>query len=1134
MRLLTEAIGGKMASNVNDIKTFSQSGLNTDSDLLAIQGGDSRYRLNVILSEDGNYDILANVQGNVLRSYSLPTGTNIIKGFVEDKENKAGIYFVYNSNDDHCIIRYNSEDMTFTEILVDQPAILPPWADSWMGFADAGIIGNEDEQFLVWADGRELKMINIAYAIAGSYTDPITAEEISFYKKPYTGKLETEYTYDPSTEGNNLKNKTFQFSLRLKYYDNTFSTMSPWSNIPVPVLDTIPSGRLTNEPGNNCIEIDYQVLDSINVVQSFQLLFRVVDIGLGASGSWYIYDEFPHEDNLAHTIIFCNNSSIGIIPDSEAIRLYDYVPQEVNHIGLIDSNRVVTDVGLAGFDNIDLTDPSASTVTVTSEVITFNDGIYQNDSGTLEDGTTQFVDFTFYYPLKEDLFYYFGIFKSSGGTPAASDNTQIYSSYKLTNDYIYAELGDLITSFSQLTISRPSSNVLRLTLDPGGDDHTIKLYLFEATQTYNTLKTGARYKYGFRYGYNGRVGTTQTNEDLIFETNQYDNITGTDYSNYIQKANVNINHDPPADATHFQIVSFGSDIDYYEEYVVYYNDSDITDTSVEYTIYLEDGNTIIRRDDMINRFRAAYNDGIEYGFDFEVGDTIRFLGYFDQSPPGSIDFYDAKSYGELLQYKITSISDTEITLSSSAIQTIDQLTSAVATISGAVLIQIIRFKKNFDSTAEEFSVNMPISEHTGTLDLTPLFADCWKTKQVYINQNNFSDYGITHPFPIMFAWMEKPRISLYYDSYPLSQGRINIVNEFSMARSEAKIRWGGKFIDEAGVNFLTKFDYDDSREIDERNGLITKIQQIGDVLKVYQERKVTSFYLKTTSSTNADGSSTYVFDDAVMSVGRQSIEDYGCTHFSSYIKNVRNAYFFDIINGVVIRDSANGLQPISENLMHSYFKQKARDILEYSGTVNVFGGWDEDLELYMITFIDLSTLGASINETVGFHEPSNKWISFYSFLPEYYGKISGDQLLSFRAGALYEHNVNPVRNNFYGDQYHSEVWLHGTEQAIFNKVFNSIEINSLNQWACPDDDSIKIERPITMQSRLVAGRFRKQEGIYRADFLRDSLNGGLTPTRDNLLNGRHLRGKEITVKLKTSETIKTLLESVIINSTISK
>jgi hypothetical protein len=68
-----------------------------------------------------------------------------------------------------------------------------------------------------------------------------------------------------------------------------------------------------------------------------------------------------------------------------------------------------------------------------------------------------------------------------------------------------------------------------------------------------------------------------------------------------------------------------------------------------------------------------------------------------------------------------------------------------------------------------------------------------------------------------------------------------------------------------------------------------------------------------------------------------------------------------------------------------------------------------------------------------------------------------------------------------------------------------------------------------MQSRLKAGKFVLQEGEYRAEFLRDMLSGYSAVQKNNLFNGRALRGYEIYVNLRYESTDKAVLRVVKFN-----
>jgi hypothetical protein len=55
-------------------------------------------------------------------------------------------------------------------------------------------------------------------------------------------------------------------------------------------------------------------------------------------------------------------------------------------------------------------------------------------------------------------------------------------------------------------------------------------------------------------------------------------------------------------------------------------------------------------------------------------------------------------------------------------------------------------------------------------------------------------------------------------------------------------------------------------------------------------------------------------------------------------------------------------------------------------------------------------------------------------------------LYTFKNGDLYRHNTNPVRNNYYGNQYNSTITSVLNDQPLQNKVFKTIELESDSSW----------------------------------------------------------------------------------------
>ena len=141
-----------MAHSFSDIVVFNQGGLNWDDDIITLSPGDARIRRNVTISDDSNFNVFTNMLGNTKvtdavggGTFTLPAGTLKVIGFCEDKEVKAGIYFVYSSAGEHSIIKYYSETNDL-EYIIDGSLYGSYLNFPSTGYIGSDIIGNEDDK----------------------------------------------------------------------------------------------------------------------------------------------------------------------------------------------------------------------------------------------------------------------------------------------------------------------------------------------------------------------------------------------------------------------------------------------------------------------------------------------------------------------------------------------------------------------------------------------------------------------------------------------------------------------------------------------------------------------------------------------------------------------------------------------------------------------------------------------------------------------------------------------------------------------------------------------------------------------------------------------------------------------------
>jgi len=146
--------------------------------------------------------------------------------------------------------------------------------------------------------------------------------------------------------------------------------------------------------------------------------------------------------------------------------------------------------------------------------------------------------------------------------------------------------------------------------------------------------------------------------------------------------------------------------------------------------------------------------------------------------------------------------------------------------------------------------------------------------------------------------------------------------------------------------------------------------------------------------------------------------------------------------------------------------------------------------------------------------------------------------LSFMEGDVWIQNQPETlveRVNFFGEQKETIVGVVANEKANLIKVLDSIGIHTDSEW---EVESVTIPKtlnyPIGMSSRIPKGKFKKREGILRAEFLRNMTTTSSTPSVLDLMRGSELRGYAAYIVLKNTSTTQMKLFKIDINMTTSK
>jgi hypothetical protein len=306
-------------------------------------------------------DNISSIYGNALIAFSLPSGTNKVVGFVEDRKSNRAFYAVANdtaANVNDSIYQYKDGAIT----LVFRSALLGFSQDD---FVDMDITG---DHLILTNNLSEVKKINVTSAISGSVYTPLL-EEITLVKKspiypPTLVALSTGRTT------NNVKFNSIQIYARYIYSDNEYSTFGPTSLtfLQDQNYDTV-QVTLNETPPATVIKVQW-----------------AVRINGGSEVLLYRTEETPL---VSSTHNFYNDTALETISDSESVKLNDDVPRYSRSVKIM-KNRLFLFGNTEGYTCTGVDLPSVvlsltSAPGTTGDAVVKSDGVYGVAIGFLDE-----------------------------------------------------------------------------------------------------------------------------------------------------------------------------------------------------------------------------------------------------------------------------------------------------------------------------------------------------------------------------------------------------------------------------------------------------------------------------------------------------------------------------------------------------------------------------------------------------------------------------------------------------------------------------------------------------------------------------------------------------------------------------
>ena len=266
--------------------------------------------------------------------------------------------------------------------------------------------------------------------------------------------------------------------------------------------------------------------------------------------------------------------------------------------------------------------------------------------------------------------------------------------------------------------------------------------------------------------------------------------------------------------------------------------------------------------------------------------------------------------------------------------------------------------------------------------------------------------------------------------------------------------YSGIFNSTSGVNELNEFNMAESitKDLNPTYGTIQALKSRDTNLVSFCEDKVLKILANKDALYNADGNTNVTASNAVLGDAKAFVGDYGISsNPESLAVDSYRMYFTDKQRGKVLRLSQDGLTPISDTGMTSWFRENLKS------TYEVLGTFDEIKGEYNVTLKypagGIVTQGYE-NKTVSFSEGAKGWVSFKSFIPETGLSMNGEYITGAVGSAnvsIWTHHDKTVNaNNFYGTQYTSTIDVMFNDNPNVIKAFNTINYEGTQAYVTQD------------------------------------------------------------------------------------
>ena len=925
-------------------KTFT-GGLTTDLDAAYLRPNQYLNALNIRVSstEDGSQGVVSNIKGNTKVTFTMPSGTNTCIGSYSDDENARVFYFIHNSNDDHLILCYFHKEDTIRKV-IDNNDI--DNEENGLGFSTSNLItgvGMNDDMLFFTDGSTEPKRINVERALKKydtSYTQLKTLAKYDTIDDSLISAIRTSPLYplahrkfqDSSKNRNLIKGNKFTFSYRFVHIDGEIGDLAPYTDI---IHELNPEDA--TDYAYNTIELTIPSGQSIPVdVESIEYLVKFND-----DPSFGIFkterDAFAisaHAQPTPLSVNFANDTSKIQIDAAEVTRYKSSVPLTAKALECA-RGRVFYGNIQEGLDNPatkDVSDivelyPEIRGTAVQADYVMFHQLTYNTSSYTPVDDN--FFRFVLVQGTTND-----GYFDFSGNSNPYGSSDAVRTDW--TSDSLDSTRypSSVTLGTKRGTTEQDVKTYIATQNSQGINNFTIKQRYTDddtsvtASATANPLtlsdglkvwKSGASYRFAMAFSDKfGRVG-----EVIPFDIPLTIPERDAAWNKIVKDVKLVLDT-----AKESSIIPDWA-------YTFQFLRTKALDRSFFVAWPAED---VLYINEIAGSSTAdTFNEETHQYIQVELMPTLSGVGYTYSEG----DVLYLTGGGTTSEYlNVVQVDDKYVYCEARNIGTLSHTDWAFrAEIFSPTNIQEHEVYYEFGKT---YKVNNPTESNRAFETSSFSF-----TGDTFVKADDFgtgSDVYFECTSPDLTKFKEWTQLT----------GRSFIETKFGATKKPHTISFSERRIDGTKVNGLCTVNSLDEETLPNDMGPIQKLlftsktEGSGNTMLALATNETASVYVGESQLSTSTGSTFIAVQKGVIGSTQVLRGSYGTLHPESVVENNNRVYFFDAINGTAVSYEVNGLRPIGDLGLRSFFRDRANGILSQNKK-GCFGGFDPKENEYILT-----------------------------------------------------------------------------------------------------------------------------------------------------------------------------------------